>query len=129
LVQAFLGNQLINQVVYSDNNGFWQMELDSTNLRAGPQSIKAKALTTTGLESNFSESLFFEVVPAPIPQGQCAGPDLNFDGWVNIFDLSILLNYWRQTNPKFSCADINQDGIVDIVDFSILLYWWSENIR
>ncbi len=128
LVQLYLGSELINQVVYSDNNGFWQMELDSTDLAAGPQSIKAKALTTDGLESNFSESMFFEVVPAPIPQGQCAGPDLNFDGWVNVFDLSILMNYWRQTNPSFICADINQDGLVDIVDFSILLYWWSENI-
>lgn len=128
LVQLYLGSELIDQVVYSDNNGFWQFELDSTALSAGAQSIKAKSLTTDRLESNFSESLFFEVVPAPIPQGQCSGPDLNFDGWVNVFDLSILLNYWRQATPSFICADINQDGFVDIVDFSILLYWWSESL-
>lgn len=125
-LELYIGNELLTQVVNSDANGFWQLIFNSSELTVGQHSIKAKVITPSGQESNFSESMFFEVVPSPLPQGQCAGPDLNFDGWVDILDLSILLSYWWQKNPVFICADINQDGIVDIVDFSILLYWWSK---
>lgn len=45
--------------------------------------------------------------------------DLNSDGLVNLYDISILLSNWSTLkNPK---ADINKDGKVDIADFSILL--------
>ncbi len=128
-VQVYVGNNLYEQTIYSNESGFWQLELSSENISAGSHSIKAKTILPSGLTSSFSESLFLQVVPAPIPQGECRGPDLNQDGWVNILDLSIILHYWRQTNPSFICADINRDGIVDIVDFSIMLYWWSGQVR
>jgi hypothetical protein len=44
--------------------------------------------------------------------------DLNGDGAVNIFDLSILLSSYNTTNAN---ADINKDGTVNIFDLSILL--------
>jgi hypothetical protein len=45
--------------------------------------------------------------------------DLNGDGLVDLFDLSILLSNWGLTNkPQY---DINANGIVDIFDLSILL--------
>lgn len=45
--------------------------------------------------------------------------DLNTDGSVNLYDLSILLSNWGTLkNPR---ADINKNGKVDIADFSILL--------
>jgi subtilisin family serine protease len=48
--------------------------------------------------------------------------DLNVDGRVNIFDLSILLTRWKSTN---NTADINNSGRVDIFDLSILLSRWG----
>lgn len=48
--------------------------------------------------------------------------DINNDGQVNIFDLSILLSSW---NTSDATADINNDGIVNIFDLSILLSNWS----
>jgi hypothetical protein len=44
--------------------------------------------------------------------------DLNNDGSVNIFDLSILLSKY---NTSDATADINNDGIVNVFDLSILL--------
>jgi len=48
--------------------------------------------------------------------------DINSDGVVNIFDLSILLSNWGATG---GVADINKDGRVDIFDLSILLSNWT----
>jgi cysteine-rich repeat protein len=127
LVSVYVGDQLYDEIVYSDSQGFWQMEIDSKGLAIGSQSVKVKALSPSAEASNFSESLYFAVVPTPNP-GLCSGPDLNIDGWVDIFDFSILLSFWQQRNPANICADINRDGIVDIVDFSIMLYWWSESL-
>lgn len=45
--------------------------------------------------------------------------DINLDGAVDIFDLSVLLSSWNSTStPK---CDLNSNGIVDIFDLSILL--------
>jgi hypothetical protein len=48
--------------------------------------------------------------------------DLNNDGTVNVFDLSILLSDWGTNNAT---ADINKDGTVNIFDLSILLSNWG----
>lgn len=44
--------------------------------------------------------------------------DLNGDGHVNIFDLSLLLAKWNKAD---AAADLNHDGIVNIFDLSLLL--------
>jgi len=46
--------------------------------------------------------------------------DLNGDGHVNIFDLSIFLSHWQQTGASLP-EDFNNDGTVNIFDLSILL--------
>ena len=48
--------------------------------------------------------------------------DINGDGKVDIFDLSILLTRWGSSNVA---ADLNSSGIVDIFDLSILLSRWG----
>lgn len=48
--------------------------------------------------------------------------DLNNDGKVNIFDLSIFLSRWLTGD---STADLNHSGKVDIFDLSILLANWT----
>ena len=54
----------------------------------------------------------------PYPTG-----DLNQDGIVNAFDLSILVSRWNTADPD---ADLNNDGIVDSLDLSILVSSWGE---
>lgn len=126
-VQLYLSTLDPQMDLFSDMAGWWQAELDSTDIEVGPYAVKANAVSPDNIISNFSESIFFEVIPSPLP-GVCAGPDLNFDGLIDVFDLSILLFYWQERNPDNVCADINVDGIVNIIDFSIMLYWWSETI-
>jgi len=46
--------------------------------------------------------------------------DLNNDGKVNIFDLSILQSDWGTTNT----ADLNHDGTINVYDLSISLSHW-----
>lgn len=48
--------------------------------------------------------------------------DLNGDGKVDIFDLSVLLTNW---NTAQSTSDINHDGIVNVIDLSIMLSHWG----
>ena len=48
--------------------------------------------------------------------------DLNVDGKINVFDLSILLSSWSQINNK---ADLNANGTVDVFDLSIVLSAWA----
>ncbi len=49
------------------------------------------------------------------------GPDLNKDGKINIFDLSILLSQWNRSGS----GDLNNDGKVNIFDLSQLLVKWT----
>jgi parallel beta-helix repeat protein len=48
--------------------------------------------------------------------------DLNSDGSVNIFDLSMLLSSWGTAT---SSRDINGDGTVNVFDLSIMLSHWG----
>lgn len=56
----------------------------------------------------------------------CGNSDINWDGRVDIVDLSILLADWGTSNPR---SDVNRDRDVDIVDLSILLSDWGRNPR
>lgn len=46
--------------------------------------------------------------------------DLNSDGKINIYDLSILVANWG--TPQNPQADLNHDGQVNLTDFSILIF-------
>jgi fibronectin type 3 domain-containing protein len=60
-------------------------------------------------------------VSAAVTTGKLVG-DVNGDGKVNVFDLSMLLSAWGTSNVP---ADINKDSIVNIFDLSILLSKWT----
>jgi hypothetical protein len=50
--------------------------------------------------------------------------DLNNDGAVNVFDLSILLSHWGLVDPSIE-ANLGRTGPVDVFDLSILLSRWG----
>ncbi|MFH1423817.1 MAG: fibronectin type III domain-containing protein [Candidatus Nealsonbacteria bacterium] len=49
--------------------------------------------------------------------------DLNKDGKVNVFDLSILLSNWKKTKPEY---DLNGDNTISIFDLSAMLSHWTK---
>lgn len=49
--------------------------------------------------------------------------DLNNDGVVNVFDLSIMLSDWGTANTT---VDLNNDGSVNVFDLSTLLSHWGQ---
>ncbi|MDP3900934.1 MAG: hypothetical protein Q8Q38_01140 [bacterium] len=102
------------------NSGVWRFGLDTKKLDQGLHAVRARAQTSVGEQSGFSEVRTFYIVPPGV--ALCRNGDLNGDGRVNLVDFSIMLFWWQRAN---SCADQNGDGIVNITDFSILLYWWT----
>jgi cell division protein FtsN len=90
---------------------------DTTQEANNSHTIQAKAHDTSG---NTATST---LVTVTVDNTSSTKPgDLNGDGVVNIFDLSILLSNWGTSNPD---ADINNDGTVNIFDLSILLSNWD----
>jgi len=49
--------------------------------------------------------------------------DVNNDGKVNIYDLSVMLSHW---NAKYAAADLNNDGVVNSLDLSVLTGHWGQ---
>jgi chitodextrinase len=90
----------------------------------------ALSYTDTGLSPSTSYSYTIVAVDAAGNASTAGGPlsattlalkigDLNNDGVVDIFDLSIMLSNWNSTTtPQY---DLNANGTVDIFDLSILL--------
>jgi hypothetical protein len=86
--------------------------------------------TDTGLAPATAYSYTVVAVDAAGNTSPAAGPlsastlalkvgDLNNDGVVDVFDLSILLSNWNSTTKP--AYDLNANGTVDIFDLSILL--------
>ena len=123
-IHIFISPEEIVKKTKTSLKGKWLYELDTSFLKEGEHEVQAKAFYEDGEQSQFSQSLSFLVLPPGILV--CWGADLNFDRKVDIIDFSILLYFWRQTNPENRCVDINFDGIVDIFDFSIMMYWWTD---
>jgi hypothetical protein len=115
-IHIFVSPGNIVKKTTANSQGRWSYKLDTSSLEIGKYSVKAKAISPKGKQSQFSKTLSFSV--------QCRGADLNFDGGVDIFDLSILFYFWGNPKPFNICADINRDGNIDIVDFSIMMYEW-----
>ncbi|MBI3572416.1 hypothetical protein HY091_02710, partial [Candidatus Kaiserbacteria bacterium] len=104
----------------SNTSGFWSRAVDTTPLGVGSHSAQAQAMTSDNVISAASSSVTFAVNPLEKCDGKKSA-DLNCDGGVNLTDFSILLFFWKATNPTNARADINHDGSVNVVDFSIML--------
>ncbi len=107
-----------------DDQGRWSKSVDTTALGVGTHTAQARAVLGGSVASEASAVVTFAVNPLGLFDGKPPA-DLNGDGQVNIVDFSILLFFWRQTNPSNSRADINHDGRVDLTDFSIMLFQWT----
>src|SRR5438067_2017322 len=59
----------------------------------------------------------------PASRASSISADLNHDGTVNVFDLSILLSKWGTSDAT---SDLNHDGTVNIFDLSALLSAWGQ---
>ena len=104
-------------------NGDWAIAYNTSPLsNESFHTVKASYIDpdNTDLESGHSLITNFYVGERDVDTGLTA--DLNFDGFVNLIDFSILLFHW---NTADSLADINQDGIVSLPDFSIMLFYWT----
>jgi len=115
-----LPGEIVKETI-TDLRGKWFFELETGVLEKGEYKIQARAFLENGEQSQFSQSISLEIIE-PI----CRGADLNFDEKVDIIDFSILLYFWRVSNPENVCVDINKDGLVDLVDFSIMMHQWTD---
>lgn len=80
----------------------------------------AKNITVT---DGFVVRVDVELIP------EQASPDFNRDGKVDIKDLLILIEHWRQDEPSVDIAPLpDGDGIVDSEDLALLMEYWQEEI-
>jgi hypothetical protein len=54
-------------------------------------------------------------------------PDVNMDGYVDIFDVNLVSAHWGDTGAPGIPGDANYDGIVDIFDVNSISANWSPN--
>ena len=88
---------------------------------------------TDGQHQLANECIDYHLGACPEPLGAMTGflslmqvncrpcGDLNFDGQVDLSDLTMLLGSFGQPNSGGSCADLDQDGVCGLGDLSILL--------
>lgn len=89
-----------------------------TNLESGTNyTYTVRAYDAAGNVSSASNEVS---VLTNKPTGTLVG-DLNADGVVDVYDLSILLSHWHEMNVPVRFGDIDQDGVVDSPDLSTLL--------
>ncbi|OGY23210.1 MAG: hypothetical protein A2172_02415 [Candidatus Woykebacteria bacterium RBG_13_40_15] len=88
----------------------------STSASAGNYTISTTATNSSAASYSASTSAVYQVTSLT------KTGDLNSDGKVDIFDLSILLTRWGSSDTT---ADLNKNGTVDIFDLSILLSYWG----
>lgn len=86
---------------------------------------QASSPQSSGQASSGSPSSSGSSSPSSPPSSSGGGKrgDLNGDGKINIFDLSVLLSGFNKT---LSRGDLNGDGRVTILDLSIILSSWNK---
>jgi hypothetical protein len=98
------------------DNGTNCNNVDTTQIANGAHTFKAVATYSGGTLTATTSVTVSNSNPT-----QKTG-DINNDGSVNIFDLSILLSKWGTTD---TASDLNKDGTVNVFDLSILLSHWG----
>ncbi len=123
-ISIFIRSDEIIKKTIAQADGTWFYGFDTTPLEEGSHDTRAKATSSGGLLSTFSNTLAFYIgkeTPG-VPGAVCSRGDLNGDGKTNLIDFSILIYWWGRYD---SCADQNGDGKVNLVDLSIMVYWWT----
>jgi hypothetical protein len=62
------------------------------------------------------------VIGPPPPEPVFPAGDVNFDGFVNIFDVNVVSEHWGQSGPD---GDANDDQMVDIFDVNVISSNWG----
>jgi len=110
--------------VTANSSGEWTRTFMG-ELSEGNYSVRARSTDPDTSVSQYSTSLNFTVGAPPDPCATSNHADINCDGEVDLTDLSILLSYWRVTNPGNARTDINADTFVNLFDFSIMMFNWT----
>ena len=116
---------------YSDEKGFYEYVLNTSDLNYGTYYTKSKFTVGEGISSVYSRTALFDVTDRNIKKetiGVLKG-DLNNDRRVNLIDFSIASYWFREALSvemrEIECERLNCDGVIDLVDFSIMAYYWT----
>jgi len=124
-ISIFINSERIEEVVKkikAERDGTWFYAFDTSILKDGSYTIRAKAALGGDLSSSYSKVLSFNIGKG-VPFGKIyLNSDLNGDNKVNLVDFSIMMYYWGTDNAY---CDQNGDGEVNLPDFSIMMYCWT----
>ena len=108
----------------AEEDGSYLHRFDTSVLEDGEHSVKSKAGLVNDV-SPYGEALLFLVGDQSVEGTpfRLIG-DLNFDGKVNLIDLSIL-SFWYKKEGFPPHVDLSNDSFINLVDFSIMVYHWT----
>ncbi len=110
-----------------DSSGTEKSDIGEMNLGRFTLSDDATGTWSLAVTEAFNPHVRF--VNNPIVNGQMVlsplNGDLNFDGFVGIEDMNLILGAWNQTVTAFSKPDPSGDGFVGIEDMNIILGNWN----
>ncbi len=123
---------------FSDSNGVYLLNFDSSFLAYGDHTAKSKASLINEV-TDFSKELGFKVgdknILASVSEFSEIGNtgtkkgDLNKDSKVNLIDFSIAAFWYKkdltESIKKYELEHLNGDGKIDLIDFSIMAYNWT----
>ncbi len=123
--------------VFIKNGGQWELAglpLALFTYSGQPAETAIEYLKIGGTTYGGSQSLIANLVPyraaiiAATPTPSDISGDLNYDGFVDIIDLNIVLINWSQsvTPGSWLEGDPSGDGTVDIVDLNTVLIGWGQ---
>lgn len=117
-------NGINNYYTFSDNQGYYSYNLNTSNLNIGNYLLRAKTSSDL-IESPYTLYTVFSVGLNKLPV--CLGllGDLNCDHSINFIDFSIMKYWYYKSNFPLK-VDLNSDNVIDMKDFSILAFNWTE---
>jgi peptidoglycan/xylan/chitin deacetylase (PgdA/CDA1 family) len=115
------------------------VQVGNVNILYTPTSLNAASARVQVIVHGASVVAYIDNIEWLSPNGVTAPPppvtpppvvkvgDINSDGKIDIYDLSILSTNWQKTSgADASQGDLNSDGAVDIYDLSILSTNWGK---
>jgi subtilisin family serine protease len=100
--------------VYTTGSASSSYDWNSASVPNGSVQLSATATDTSGNKTTTTIT---------ITVANSKNADVNKDGVINIYDLSLVIGHW---NSGFAPADVNHDGVVNIYDLSLIIGNWGK---
>ena len=117
--------QAVNKRLYLAAGATTTMQFDMDNVTDGWRYFVTAYYYSEGTQTKLKASSSYTI---DIPEPTIVPGDVNQDGFINIADVTALINYLlNDTSLAPAEADVNEDGVITIKDVTDLIYYLLNN--